>query len=239
MSENDVHLWYSSLNIPLSILQRLWSTLSSDEQKRAKRFCFERERARFVASRVLLRRILAYYTRTEPSKLQFDYGSRGKPSLVEGVAGDRIRFNLAHSNAGAIYALTLDRDIGVDFEAVVPIPEYQQIADRFFSSREKATLQALAGNDKLEAFFKIWTAKEAYLKACGEGLSQPLDSIDVALDRRESLHFLKTRANMPEDSPWSLQHLRPTSRSIAALVVNRSRYSLACWEWPGPQFRPT
>jgi 4'-phosphopantetheinyl transferase len=126
----------------------------------------------------------------------------------------------------------------VDLEAVVPNPAYEQIAGRFFSSREQAAFHALRGNERLEAFYKIWTGKEAYLKACGEGLTQPLDDIDIPLDSEESFRFLKVSRNIPEDSHWSIQHLRPTSGFVAALVVEGSSYSLSCWQWPGLQFRP-
>lgn len=230
--EDDVHVWYSSLDLPAPSLQRFEATLDAGERERAKRFCFERERARFVAGRGLLRSILGYYAGVEPSGLDFYYSSHGKPSLTERFGGHKIQFNLAHSSGRAIYAVALDREIGVDLERVVPIVEAGQIANRFFSDREKAALHSLAESEKGEAFFKIWTAKEAYLKACGKGLAYPLDKIDVSLEEEESRRSLKIRARTQEDSHWSLEQLRPASGFTAAVVVEGSNYRLASWQWP-------
>lgn len=230
LSENDVHLWFSSLDLPASSLQQLETTLDTDERERAKGFCSERERARFVVGRGLLRKILGQYSGAGPSDLRFSYGSRGKPSLIECLGGDRIQFSLAHSNRYAIYAFTLDRRIGVDLECVEPI-ESEEIANRFFSDREKAALHALAGNERLETFFKIWTAKEAYLKACGEGLAHPLNKIETRIDPRD-MRSLRIQGDMQKNSSWSLEQLRPISGFTAALVVEGDDYHLANWRCP-------
>jgi len=229
--ENDVHLWYSSLDLSASSYEQLEATLDRDERRRAKRFCFELERARFVSGRGLLRRILGYYSGIEPGELQFNYNSRGKPSLRDAIGGDKILFNLAHSDGNAIYAVALNREIGVDLERIVRIGELEHIAHRFFSDKEKTALHALTGNAKREAFFKIWTAKEAYLKACGKGLAH-LDKIDVLLDPGRSTCKLKIKGDIRENSRWSVKLLRPAPRFTAALVVEGSNYRLAYCQWP-------
>ena len=230
--ENDVHLWYSSLDLSASSYEQLEATLDRDERRRAKRFCFELERARFVSGRGLLRRILGYHSGIKPSELRFDYSSRGKPSLTDTFRGHKILFSLAHSDGNVIYAVALDREIGVDLERIVRIDELEQIANRFFSDQEKGALHALAGYAKREAFFEIWTAKEAYLKACGDGLAHPLDKIDVLLGPGRSTCKLRIKGDMRENSRWSLKLLRPASRFTAALVVEGSNYRLACCQWP-------
>lgn len=228
--EDDVHLWYSSLDIPAAALPRLYATLDSNERARAECYCFEVERVRFVVGRGLLRRILGRYLDVEPSDLRFEYSSRGKPSLREGFGG-RIRFSLAHSGGYAIYAITLNRRIGVDLERIVPVVELEQIANRFFSDREKTALQALAGDEQHETFFKIWTAKEAYLKACEKSLANPLSVVDVPVEPIAPCS-LRICCDMREDSRWSLEQLRPASDFMAALVVEGCNYRLACWRWP-------
>src|SRR5208337_1376029 len=121
---------------------------------------------------------------------------------------NRIQFNLAHSNGYAIYAVTLDRRIGVDLERVVAVVELERIVDRFFSNREKAVIHALAGKEQREAFFNSWTRKEAYLKACGKGLAAyPLNEIDTSLDPGEPSRSLRTPGDMREDSRWYLEQL--------------------------------
>jgi 4'-phosphopantetheinyl transferase len=232
--EDDVHLWFSSLDLPASSLQQLEATLDTNERERAKGFCFELERTRFVVGRGLLRRILGQYAAVEPGKLRFNYSSRGKPSLRNSFGGGRIQFSLAHSSGYAIYAFTLGRRVGVDLERVVPV-ESEEIANRLFSDREKAAVHALAGNERRETFFKIWTAKEAYLKACGEGLTYPLNKIETPIDPPE-VPPLRVQGDMQKDSRWSLEQLRPISDFTAALVVEGYNYRLASWRWLNPKF---
>ncbi len=230
--EGDVHVWYSSLDLPALSLRQLEATLDLGERQRARLICFELDRARFVVSRGLLRRILGHYLGVDPSELRFCYDSRGKPALTQSFGVDRIQFNVAHSAGFVIYAVTLGRKIGVDLEPIVPIVELEQIADRFFSDREKASLHALVGEEQREAFFKIWTAKEAYLKACGEGLAHPLNQIEAQLNPDESLCSLRINGDVRGDSHWSLEYLRPTSDFIAALVLEECNYRLACYRYP-------
>ena len=229
--QDDVHVWCASLDQPASGLQWLAQTLSADERVRAERFYFEQDGMRFIVGRGLLRIILGYYLGIEPSELRFCYSSRGRPTLAETTGGNRIRFNLAHSLGLALYAVTLGREIGVDLECIRIIDKTEQIVDRFFSDREKAVFRALPLNKKYEAFFTYWTCKEAYLKACGEGLSQPLDQIDVLLVPGEPTRLLSIKGDVREASRWSLQELRPASGFAAALVVEGHSYCLSCWQW--------
>ena len=231
LSEGDIHLWYSPLDLPASSLGRLETTLNEDERQRAEHFCSERERSRFVAARGLLRRILGDYVGVEPSELQFSYGRQGKPSLTERFGGNRIQFNLAHSSGYVIYAVTLSSKVGVDLERIAPVAGLEQLVSRFFSDREKKTFDALAGSEKQAAFFKIWTAKEACLKASGEGLAH-LDKIDVLLDQNKFQCSLKMNSKMWEDSHWSLEQLRPASNFMAAVVAERFGDRPSCLYYP-------
>ncbi|HKM76096.1 MAG TPA: 4'-phosphopantetheinyl transferase superfamily protein [Candidatus Bathyarchaeia archaeon] len=221
LSDDDIHLWYSSLDLPATSLNGLETTLDEDEQKRANRFCFERERARFVACHGLLRRILGHYVDSDPSELRFSYNPNGKPSLRERFGGDRIQFSLSHSSGCAIYAVTLNRKIGVDLERIAPIPELEQIVNHFFSDQEKSVFHLLADNEKQTAFFKTWAAKEAYVKACGEGLTH-LNRIAISLEPSKFKCSLKNGSEIWENSHWWLEQLRPASNFIAAVVAERS-----------------
>jgi len=209
----------------------LEATLDADERKRAKDFCSQQARARFIACRGILRIILGRYLGIESNIFHFHYGLRGKPSLTE----SRIRFNLAHSGGWAIYGLTLDRNIGVDLERVVPFVEIEQFADRFLSDREKAAIHASSGIEQYEIFFKIWTAKEAYVKACGEGLAHTLDKVPSNYEK--PAYSSAIGGNMCEDSRWSFEQLIPAFDLMAAIVVEGSNYRLTCWRWSELQLR--
>lgn len=78
----EVHVWRAGLALDAGELERLQKVLSPDEQARARRFCFEKDRQRFIASRGILREILARYLKLDPARLAFSYGRFGKPSLA-------------------------------------------------------------------------------------------------------------------------------------------------------------
>ncbi len=232
LSSDDIHVWRASLDQPASRFQRLAQTLSEDERLRAGQFYFEQDRKRFIASRGLLKTILGCYLDIEPSRLQFCYGSRGKPALAETPVGGTLRFNLSHSQGLALFAVTRDREIGVDLERVRAISEAEQIAERFFSARENAVFRAVPMSKKQEAFFNCWTRKEAYVKASGDGLALPLDQFDVSLAPGEPAALLNAKGDPQEASRWSLQELVPASGYVAALAVEGHGWRLACWQWP-------
>lgn len=159
------------------------------------------------------------------------YGLRGKPSLAPSYGGESIRFNVSHSNELALYAMTNHREVGVDIEFMRPLDEVESIARRFFSTREQAILRSLPAHLKQQGFYNCWTRKEAYIKATGEGISQPLDQFDVSLAPGEPARLLSVSGKPDEASRWSFEVLRPSIEYAAALAVEGSGWQLMCWKW--------
>lgn len=230
LAKNEVHVWRVNLDLPVEQIQELAKTLSADEQLRADRFYFEQHRQRFMVGRGILRTILGRYLGIEPDQLQFDYSSRGKPSLAESCAGNRVRFNLSHSQGLALYGFTQSRQIGIDLEYLRPMPDAEQIAQRFFSAGEYAVISALPPDKKQRAFFRGWTGKEAYLKATGDGLAGSLDQIEVCLTPGEPARLLSIKGDSQAASGWSLYNVTPASDYIGTLAVKGHNWHLVCWQ---------
>lgn len=230
LGSGEVHVWRATLDQPTPRVQSLRRILAADEQARADRFYFEKGRVRFIVARGLLRMILGRYLDREPSQLRFDYSPYGKPALASESGGETLRFNVSHSHGLALYAVTRGREIGIDVEYIRADVASEQIAERFFSSREVAVLRALPVEAQAEAFFNCWTRKEAYIKARGEGLSLPLDQFDVSLVPGEPAALLSTRPDPHEASRWSLQELTPGPGYVAALAVEGRIRQLQCWQ---------
>ena len=241
VSSDEVHVWRASLDQPTWYVQRLTQILSADERLRAEQFHFEQDWRRFTVARGLLRRILSCYLDVKPSDLQFCYGPAGKPCLPRSEMTDwgRVRFNLAHSRGLALYAITYDREVGIDLEHIRPMPDAEQIAARFFSSREVAAFRTTPPNKKLLAFFNCWTRKEAYLKANGDGLAQPLDQFEVSLAPGEPARLLRIHNDPQAASRWSIQELTPATGYAAAIAIENRSFSLTCYQQPAeiPTFR--
>ncbi len=226
---NEVHVWRMPLEQSVGCVHQLLQSLSADEQTRAARFHFERDRRRFIVARGTLRIILSSYLSLEPSHPQFGYGSHGKPYLAT-PDYCAIRFNLAHSHELALYAFSHEREVGVDIEYIRPMPDLEQVAERFFSVSESAALQALPPDQQLAAFFNCWTRKEAYIKAIGDGLTQPLDQFQVSLAPEDPPQLLKVERDSNEVARWRMEALKPAPGYVAALAVEGFDWSLKYWE---------
>lgn len=228
----EVHVWCASLDVPRWYERRLAGTLSSDERTRAAGFFFERDRERFVVCRGLLRAILGRYLDIKPDRVQFRYEPCGKPALLgtSGTAG--LQFNLSHSHGLAVFAVACDRAIGIDLERVRPISDFQRLAERILTAREKVLFRVLPLREKQDLFFKCWTRREAYAKASGDGLFRPLNQIDFSMSPGESPRLLSIEGNAQEAARWSIRDFVPSSGYAAALVVEGHGWHLACWRWP-------
>jgi 4'-phosphopantetheinyl transferase len=179
----EVHIWRADLSG--------WSgsgdELDAAERDRAARFRFPDVQRRWVAGRAALRRLLERYTGVPAAALRFTRGEHGKPYL----AGSRVYFNMSDSGDVALYAVTLDAEIGVDVERVRDI-DGASIARRFLPEPEAAVV--LADPD---SFFRIWTRREAYLKCIGVGLR---------------------RLDLPIEPGFSIVHLDPAPGYAGAAV---------------------
>jgi 4'-phosphopantetheinyl transferase len=218
LDANTICVWQANLKLPDSSLQEFVEILSTDERERANRFHRDSDRSAFIAARGILRTLLGGYLQCNPNNIQFSYSDRGKPFL----SNNSLQFNVSHSHGLALYAIADDRLVGIDVEFIRDI-EVEQLAQRFFCDREYQQLCQLSGDRQSEAFFTYWTAKEAYLKATGEGLIG-LQQIEI-LWQGESL---SAHPLPPEDSPhFSLQQLHPPSRYAAALAVEGNNWQLS------------
>ena len=229
----EIHVWRVSLAQTASCLQSLQQTLSTDEQTKAERFHFPKDRSQFIVSRGALRAILSRYLTINPSLLRFDYNPYGKPFVTSAQGGNTLRFNLSHSRGMALIAITKNREIGVDIEGINPNFSCLEIAERFFSPLENSVLRSLPEHLQPTAFFTCWTRKEAYIKAVGKGLSIPLNGFDVTLAPGEPAALLNVEQNPEEASRWSLIELIPSSDMVAAVAVAGDCRKLHCWQWTG------
>lgn len=149
-----------------------------EELARAQRFAFERHRRRYLAARCALRERLAQHTGIAARDLHIAEGPFGKPYLA-GVPG--CHFNLSHSEDWALIGLSGDSEIGVDIEMLRPMADAASLAQTHFTALETAACMALEGQARDALFLRVWTRKEACLKAFGTGLSMPLRELPVGV----------------------------------------------------------
>jgi 4'-phosphopantetheinyl transferase len=230
LSDDEVHVWRTYLLQTGSMMDRFCDVLAEDEVARSKRFRFDSDRQKFIVARGVLRLILCRYIAAEPSQLRFTYGPYGKPVLLDKGEECSLRFNLSHLADLALYAISDKREVGIDVESLNSNSAPQEIARRFFSSREAGEICGLPPERQREAFFHCWTRKEAYVKARGEGLSFPLDRFEVPLASGTSVTLLREIRELESASIWSLYQVPAARGYSAALVVEGGRCGLRFWE---------
>jgi len=166
-----VRVCHKRLDVSPEELAQCRELLNAEERARADRFHFERHARRFTVARAFLRTILGEII---GRPVEFVFSQHGKPAL----AGGEVEFNLSHSHELAVIAIA-DTPVGIDVEQVRPMRDALAIAKRFFAPDEIEVLER--ADDRDRAFFRCWTAKEAYLKARAEGIGLlPLDSFSVS-----------------------------------------------------------
>lgn len=212
--QGEVHVWRAKLDRTDDLVEQFRRTLAADEIERANRFHFERHRRDFVVGRGLLRDLIGRYVGVKPEALEFSYGTYGKPALNPSVP---LRFNMSHSGGVALFAFTEKQDVGIDVEQIRADFASEDIARRFFSAIEVECLSGLPDEEKVAAFFRCWTRKEAYIKATGKGLSQSLDGFDVTLAPQVPAELLRTSDD--DVGRWKLFDIEVGEGYAGALAV--------------------
>jgi 4'-phosphopantetheinyl transferase len=217
----QVHLWLLPLNLPESDLNASAALLSPDEAARAARLILPLLRMRFTAARAGLRRLLGGYLNLPPAELSFIYSPAGKPALARPLG---LTFNLSHSGDLALAAFAASGRLGVDLEEHRPELDRAGLARRFFSPAEADALESLPLSQQVQAFYAVWTRKEAFLKATGAGLACPLDTFEVTVDPGREAAF--TRLDLPGEHrlDWRLTDisLPPAYRGFSAALASDS-----------------
>ena len=151
LQTGEIHVWRVDLEQPEDVVQRFRSTLEDDEIYRADRFHFEKDRRAFTVSRGFLRHVLGRYLATKPEALRFSYGPYGKPALNGEHKNSSLRFNLSHSHAVGLLAVSEINELGVDVEYIRADFASEDIARRFFSPHEVAAFNALSNELRVAA----------------------------------------------------------------------------------------
>jgi 4'-phosphopantetheinyl transferase len=117
-------------------------------------------------------------------------------------------------------AVTHGRLVGIDIEKIRPLADAEQLVARFFSANERAVFQGLPPEEKTAAFYNLWTRKEAWLKATGEGIGHLLDQVEVSFIPGKPAQFIR----LPQTSPdaagqWNLHDLSLPSGYAGAVTI--------------------
>lgn len=210
LAQVQLHFWW--LTQPETVTAAAGLVLSEDEQARAARFVYDRDRVRYINGRAMLRRVLGEAVGQDAADLVFEYGRAGKPSLAGGP-----QFNLSHTGDLACLAIHPDLPIGADVERIKDIEH--GVADRFFSSDEVEELNALPADQWEQGFFRCWTRKEAVVKLLGDGLSMPLDAFSVTLSPGRAARMVRIDTQYGHADDWTFAPFEAGKDYLGAIAM--------------------
>ncbi len=182
-------------------------------------------RGRFTAGRVLLRYTLGRALGVEPIALRFALGEHGKPALDPPIPGAPA-FNLAHTGDVVALALAPAAAVGLDLEVLAERTAAARIAERRFAPAEAAWLAAVSAERRMLTFLRLWTAKEAVLKALGTGVAGGLATVELAPAPDGGLRIVR----LPAAGPWSLHELSLRPSLLAAVALPGASWRLSVTE---------
>lgn len=179
LNEDTIHVWLLDIRKYNGNFLRLSNVLTAEERYRMSRFIHEGDRRRFLVGHSMLRILLSRYLQNSPENILLSTNEYGKLFLPK----SDVFFNISHSENMVMLAFVRKMQIGVDIEKIKYLNDYLQIAKNCFLPEESRRIYSYANEDNsMECFYKIWTIKEAYVKACGDGLSKSLKSFVILED---------------------------------------------------------
>lgn len=168
----------------------------------------------------LARQWLAAELDTSPGALTIQRTAQGRPIL--GAPHADWDASWSHSGEGLLIALARDLRVGIDLELERPRPKAQVLANRFFAPSEAAALAALPADAREAAFVRLWCAKEAVLKAHGQGISFGLHRL-VFAPAGDDWRLVDCDPALGVPADWTLRRFRPAPGYLAS-VAWRARW---------------
>lgn len=155
----------------------LW--LNEEEQARCCQYPLPGPRRRFALCRAALRAILCRQLGCSNERLSFGSSDYGKPfALVDGEPA-ALSFNLSHSGKHGLIAIVPHGRLGVDVEECLPRRDFDELSEAVFGPHERSALASVRGRDRARLFFRLWTIKEALIKALGLGFTLDVSQFEV------------------------------------------------------------
>ena len=181
--------------------------LDGEEWERWSRYPYTGPQRQFLLCRAALRAILCERLGCENEDLAFPTTEQGKPWAV--VAGEPapVSFNVSHSGRHGLIAVAPRGRLGIDVEELAPRRNLDLLMDGMLGEEERGEIASLEGNVQLRSFFRIWTMKEALLKAQGRGLLEDATAFQVPRAMRRGAR--KGTVELPQlpGVTWQLEDL--------------------------------
>jgi 4'-phosphopantetheinyl transferase len=231
LSIGEIHVWTARLVDEHCATADLLPILSREERAQAAQFSFERDRVRFIQAHGVVRKILSDYSDGDAATLTFARNRHGKPYLIPRANDPNLQFSVSHSSNYCVLAVRLDHSIGIDVEKVRDLPQAIDIVQSYFTPAESRALAALRETSQRDAFFVLWTHKEATVKGLGISLAAHLGRIEFDLDPADRPRLVAWDGDQSVAQKWSILRLDPAPGYVAAVASAHPIRSLTLRNW--------
>lgn len=228
--DGEVHVWSALVDdvralAPANAADR-W--LDDAERERHVRFRRGEDAELFLLARGLLRHVLSQFADVEPGAWRFRQDPGGRPALDAPFTALPLRFSVSHTPGLVACAVCAGVDVGLDVEGAGRISDISKMAGLVCSPEELRALDRMSPRERNACFHELWTLKEAYVKARGSGLAEPVSHVTF---RQDSAGITAQFAHPIDDDPadWQFTAWRPSPGHCGALAVRRGA---------GPDLRP-
>jgi 4'-phosphopantetheinyl transferase len=219
LARNETAVWWMTTDtVEYPDLDRWLKMLNDEERDRSARFHLETDRRDFIAAHALLRSMLSCYVNSPAHQWRFTCEADGKPRIDPHIQCGELPFNLSHTQGLVAAAVAAHGTVGVDVEQIDPVKAKFALVEEYFAPAEVRMLRGVPDADRTVCFFRLWTLKEAYIKAIGTGLNTPLKSF--------AFRFQPIRIEF--DSPttghavnWQFAILPTTDKHVLSVAVGR------------------
>lgn len=227
----EIHVWWSYLDQPAEVTEKCYEILSEPQRARISRYKTAQLRNRQTVSDGSLTSLVAGYLNDDPGHIELQFAQFGKPFLVRSEGGINLQFSVSHSSQIGVYAFARDRLIGVDVEEMVPRADWEGVLAMCLSEYERVWFFRLASPRKPEMSYRLWTIKEAYLKAIGRGLSISPADIEVSLEGENEYRFHSINGENERGRNWSIIPFTPATNFSASVVVEAGPTRIRYFHW--------
>ena len=218
MNSNDtIQIWYGNIALDEAYYQNYWDVLDATEQAYAENIKNDLLRKRYVEVHGRLRNVLAQALNEPGKKISIKKAEHGKPYLAD---SPELAFNLSHSANSMVIAVGWNCQIGVDIENCKPRTSLAELVYKYFAEEETAYWNKLPEAQKMTAFYRFWTRKEAFVKATGRGIALGLSQ--CVINPESPSEFLRVPANCGQASEWHVQDLVLEPELCSALVTDKN-----------------
>ncbi|MEQ4607272.1 4'-phosphopantetheinyl transferase superfamily protein [Streptomyces cavourensis] len=217
-AEDVVEVRRFRLDLPSPEVESLAGLLGVRERARLETLRSADHRRRFTVAHARARQVLGERLGLPPVRVRFRFGPHGKPGLDGDAETRHLRFSLTHSGELAVVALSLGREVGVDVERLDPSRDPVRFAARWFPPDESAWVAGVAAPGRLRCCLRLWTRKEACVKATGGRLVQGL-----ALPVGTAPHPRTVDGPPGLPGPWTVMDLPAGPAHVGAVALEGAR----------------